>query len=105
MRVRPPRLTVQQLVGLVAVAALVLAGPLEFIRYKLQEHALICRRVVEQSKAVLPGIEARVSSLETRIARFTQQSPSVPRYERWVNDLATYRGLAMRVRTDIDVFQ
>ena len=61
----------QQLVGSGSCCCAVLAGPLEFIRYKLQEHALICRRVVEQSKAVLPGIEW-VSSLETRIARFTR---------------------------------
>lgn len=104
MRLRRPRFTVRQLTALVAFTALVLAGPIEIIRYKFRERALICRRLVEQAEAVLPGIEGRVESLEWRIAKFQQQNPRDPRHEQWLNELAYERGLASRVRAEIPVF-
>src|SRR4051812_17055605 len=100
MRLRRPRLTVRQLMAMVAVTALVLAGLVEIIRYKLRERALVCQRVAEQTEGLLPAIEGRVASLEWRIAKFEQRSSGDPRHERWLKELAYEQRLASRVRAE-----
>jgi hypothetical protein len=105
MRLGRPRLTVRLMMAMVAVAALLLAGPVEIIRYKLRERALVCQRVAEQDEGLLPAIEAKVASLAWRIAKFEQRSPRDPRHERWVKELADEQRLASRVRAEIPVFR
>jgi hypothetical protein len=93
------------MMAMVAVTALLLAGPVEIIRYKLRERALICQRAAEQDEGLLPAIEAKVASLKWRIAKFEQRSPRDPRHERWVKELADEQRLASRVRAEIPVFR
>jgi hypothetical protein len=105
MRPGRPKLAVRMMMVMVAATALLLAGPVEMIRYKLRERAIICQRAAEQDEGLLPGIEAKVASLEWRIAKFEQRSPMDSRHERWVKELVYERRLASRVRAEIPAFR
>jgi hypothetical protein len=51
MRVPRLKFAVRRLMAMVAAIGVILVGPIDVLRYKLRERALVCHSVVGQSKA------------------------------------------------------